>query len=119
MELFFLYCIKHTVADLALQRYFVSRSVKQFYLNRAAQLHYLHHSILTFLVSLFFVDLHFAILLGLLDHIAHWHIDFVKSYVKHKYNIVESKREFWLLQTLDQSLHITTYYCLFLLVATA
>lgn len=118
MELFFWYCIKHTIADLALQRYFVTGSVKHFYFNLRAQIHYLHHSLLTFIISAFFVDFQIALMLGIIDHIAHWHIDFSKTYIKKKYNIIESNREFWLLQTIDQSLHITTYYFLFLLVAS-
>ena len=117
--LFLLYAIKHGFADLALQRYFVSGSSKETYFNKKAQLHYLHHSVLTAIISAFFFDIQIAVLLGIVDHLAHWHIDYAKTIVKLKYNIVESKKSFWLLQTADQSLHFITYYFLILLGSIA
>jgi len=113
---FFLLLLKHTVADLMLQRYFVSGANKQNYLDSYSQRHYTHHSVLTFFIALFFTDITMAITLAILDHIAHWHIDFTKTSIIRKFNFNTQNKIFWALQSADQSLHFATYYFLTLLL---
>jgi len=113
---FFLLLVKHTVADLMLQRYFVRGANKQKYLDLYSQTHYLHHSVLTLLIALFFVDFKFAVVLCVIDHIAHWHIDFAKTSIIKKFEITTQHKAYWALQSTDQSLHFATYYFLTLLL---
>lgn len=105
--------VKHTLCDLALQK--LSYSDKSIYLGRQAHTHYLHHGLGSLLVG-FLIDWQFAMLIGVVDYILHWHIDHAKTLVRKRLKYTDKDYEFWLLQTLDQTLHFATYY-VFLLVA--
>ena len=68
--------IKHAFADLAIQRLFPSDKTQ--YLNKNAHTHYFHHGVGTFLAGLIIV-VKFAFLIGFLDYLIHWHVDYYKS----------------------------------------
>jgi len=108
----FLLTIKHTVCDLALQRLFPAD--KKFYFDPPAHTHYFHHGLGSFLVGLMF-GVPFAVAIGVIDYFAHWHIDYAKTIVRDKYNMISSEDRYWVLQTADQALHFATYYCFVLL----
>ena len=109
----FLLTLKHTICDLAVQRLFPSN--KTIYFSKDAHIHYFHHGIGTFLAGLMF-NVPFAFVIGIIDYILHWHIDYTKSIIRHKYSWTITDDEYWVLQTFDQALHFATYY-LFLVMA--
>ena len=74
------------------------------------QTHYLHHSVLTLLITLNFTSIPLAIAVALLDHIAHWHIDFWKSICVKMFRVNRSSGTFFRIQSLDQMLHFLTYF---------
>ena len=84
--LFVLMC-KHAVADLAIQS-FRKPTTKRLYFNKGLHWHSLDHGILTFIVLLFWVSPISALGYAMLDYVAHWHIDWTKSNINHKFNIV-------------------------------
>tara|TARA_E500000178_G_scaffold340056_1_gene382319 strand:- start:423 stop:797 length:375 start_codon:yes stop_codon:yes gene_type:complete len=109
----FLLTVKHTVCDLALQRLFPAD--KSFYFNKAAHTHYFHHGLGSFFIGLMFSP-YFAVAIGLLDYLIHWHVDHWKTLVRNHYGWKQEQDQFWILQTCDQILHFLTYY-LFVLLA--
>ena len=58
----------------------------------------------------------FAVAIGVIDYFAHWHIDYVKTLIKNRFELTTDDNAFWVLQSIDQALHFATYY-LFLLIA--
>lgn len=105
--LFFL-LIKHTIADLGLQGY-ISGTSKRFYFDKKLWVHGIHHGLGTISVAVFFVDINTAILLGILDLVLHWQIDYIKSkYIQYK-ELKSADRHFWWVQSIDQALHYCCY----------
>jgi hypothetical protein len=77
--------------------------------------HSLWHGVLTAGVFYFFIPALWAIFLGLVDFLLHYHID----YVKMRYGEQDiSKKEFWKHLGLDQLAHQITYILL-IAIATA
>jgi hypothetical protein len=109
----FLLTVKHTVCDLALQRLFPAD--KKFYFNAPAHTHYFHHGLGSFLVGLM-IGLPFALLIGVIDYFLHWHIDHFKTLIRDHYKMISTEDRYWVLQTVDQALHFSTYY-VFVLIA--
>ncbi len=107
VNLLFFLVIKHCIADLAIQKLFPSNKLQ--YLNKDAHKHYLHHALGSFIVGVFF-NLYFAALIFVLDYLIHWHVDFVKTHVRKYYDLQERDYMFWVLQSVDQALHFSTYY---------
>ncbi len=105
--LFLLVC-KHAVADLAVQS-FRKPSKKRLYLNKGLHIHAVDHSVLTFAVLVFFVNPMAAIAYAIIDYIAHWHIDWIKSNILWLFGISREGKGFWRLQTFDQIFHFATY----------
>ena len=113
LELFVLLSIKHAVADLMLQsmKYNPGSKKKSEY-PLGGQWHYLDHSALTFCVFIFFVPWQVAIMAAVVDHIAHWHIDYCKQrYIEWKKVKIRSMA-YWNAATIDQIMHFVTYYIL-------
>ena len=108
----FLLTVNHTICDLALHRLFPAD--KKFYFNPPAHIHYFHHGLGSFLAGLMF-GVPFAVTIGVIDYFAHWQIDYVKTVIRDKYNMISSEDRYWFLQTADQALHFFTYYCFVLL----
>ena len=105
--LFALMC-KHAVADLAIQS-FRSPSKKRLWLNKGLHLHAVDHAVLTFIVLLFWVNPWLALGYALIDYVAHWHIDWLKSNILWIFGIPREGKGFWRLQTVDQILNYSTY----------
>jgi len=110
--LFFLYTIKHTLCDLALQK--LSWSDKSIYFDKEANKHYFHHGVGSFLVG-FVISWEYAVLVGIADYLIHWQIDHFKTRIKNYLGYTDRDYGFWVLQTADQALHFATYYCFVLL----
>lgn len=112
--LLFLLVIKHSFADLFLQTY--NKNIdKTKYLGNG-QKHYLQHSFLTLLITLNFTSIWLAIAVAVLDHIAHWHIDFWKSLCVRMFHVDRASGKFFRIQTLDQMLHFLTYFIIVAIV---
>jgi hypothetical protein len=109
MELvyFFMLLLKHSIADIGIQRH-LGWMGKQNYKSKKAQLHYVSHGIGTFLI-LIPSGLVPAVLASLVDWIAHWHIDYAKSKANNHFELSQSNIAYWWLLTLDQLLHYLTY----------
>ena len=107
MELILLLLIKHAICDLAIQRWhgWAGIGPKYYWFRLKSQKHYLEHGLGTFLVFMLFVDPYTALCAALCDWIAHWHIDFTKSNVNRYFNWRDKDQGFWVLVTIDQSLH--------------
>lgn len=104
----FLLILKHAIADVGIQRH-LGIQKKHEWLSKKAQLHYLTHGIGTFIV-LSPIDFIIAFIAGIIDWIAHWHIDFVKTNINNKYELNNTDYAYWWLLTVDQVLHYTTYF---------
>lgn len=117
MELTFLLALlwKHAVVDIGIQR-LQGNLHKYNYRSKRAQQHYGAHGIATFLVALFFVGPITALIAGVFDWIAHWHIDYAKSNTMMRFEINSTNQAYWWMLTLDQMLHYLTYYLIILLV---
>lgn len=113
--LLFLLIIKHSFADLFLQT-FNKNIDKTKYLGNG-QIHYFQHSVLTFLIAINFTSIWVALIVSLLDHLAHWHVDFWKSLCVKMFRIDRSSGCFFRIQTLDQMLHFSTYFAIVALIA--
>ena len=100
---------KHFIVDFLLQTKF-QYSNKGIYGHPGGALHALLHCIGTFLVLVFFVSPHTAILLGFADGVIHYHIDWAKTNLNAKLGYGPTTHEqFWWLLGLDQYLHALTY----------
>ena len=103
--------LKHAIVDIGIQAYQTNLS-KADYTSLKAHYHYAPHGIGTFLVFVTFVNPVVALIAGILDWIAHWHIDFVKSSVVKHGNLEKYTPKWYWATTVDQILHYTTYYLL-------
>ena len=111
LTIFLFFLVKHTICDLMLQGTWRLRANKTPYIRSPrAHGHYLVHGVGTVLLLLWFCNPYIALCVGIVDYIAHWHIDWFKS------NFIEwsgwrfPTPGFWWLQALDQTLHFVTYY---------
>ena len=107
--------LKHAVVDIGLQRH-QGQLFKANYRSKRAQYHYIPHGIGTFVAFIFFTGPITAIIAGILDWLAHWQIDFLKSSAVKHLKIVPQSKQWWWLTTVDQILHYLTYYLIILLV---
>jgi len=108
MEFLFALVVKHAIADLGMQSHMGPRPKHKYF--GSGHEHYLHHGFLTCLVSAFFFDLQTAALIGLIDYVAHWHIDFSKHHVNRIFKLQPKSTPWWWMNVLDQCLHFATYY---------
>jgi hypothetical protein len=107
MNLFLALLIKHFIVDIGVQS-LIPATPKHNYFS--GHLHYFHHGVGAFLATMFVVPIQYAMLIGVLDYIAHWHID----WAKHHLNIIlEAKPRsevWWWTMVLDQIVHVLFYY---------
>lgn len=116
-----LFVLKHFVVDFLLQNKFQLNN-KGDYLHFGGILHSLLHGIataaivyyMTYKVFIFAFDL--AVVLGFIDYVIHYHIDWAKVNINKKFNFHPGTSEFWVLLGLDQFLHYFTYILIILLV---
>lgn len=107
--------IKHAICDMYLQnkRSFTDKSK---YIGEC-HTHYLDHFLATLLVChLFAIPIEFSFFLASIDYIAHWHIDYTKTKIIRFFKISLHSIVFWLLQTIDQILHYSTYFLIVYIV---
>ena len=104
--------VKHAIADLALQSRFNHSKYgdKKNLTDKKLWFHSLDHAGLTVLVSLFFVGLFPALLLGLVDFVLHAIIDYVKRVYTLKKKIGYDSKRFWQIQSIDQVAHYSCYF---------
>ncbi len=102
--------VKHAVADFFLQRSFMFKD-KHIYAGPGGITHASIHGFLTFLaVVICLPNLWlFAVLFGLVDAVAHYHIDYVKSNWNVKTQAAPSETRYWYAFGLDQMAHSLTY----------
>lgn len=101
-----LFGVKHFIADFVLQFDYMLGQ-KGTYGAAGGVDHAGIHGGLTVLVLLLFVNPMTALLLGLLDMILHYHIDWAKTNLSR--GLSTSDRRFWIWLGADQGLHYLTY----------
>lgn len=75
--------------------------------------HSFKHGVGTAIVFAMFINVFFAIAIGIIDALIHYHVDYVKSYYGEK-NI--NSKKFWNQFGLDQLAHYTTYLLLLAII---
>jgi len=109
VEFFLVLMIKHFIVDLGFQQYLGPRAKLQWVGD--GHTHYLHHGISTMFIALWFVP-EIAVVIGLLDYVIHWHIDWGKHHLNKFLNCEARSITWWWTSVLDQCLHVLTYYFL-------
>jgi hypothetical protein len=103
---------KHFICDFPLQKAYMYKN-KGTYLHPGGLLHAGIHGVGTALaVFLIMPPLGalFALKMGLLDSLIHYHVDWAKVKIGAKYDLKPDNSEwFWILLGLDQFLHFLTY----------
>jgi hypothetical protein len=108
--------VKHWYID------FVNQSMEEvngkgIYGNAHGIMHSLKHGIGTFVVMwLFIADPLFAITLGFIDFVLHYHIDWAKININKRWNYTVENPKFWAWLGADQLAHSLTYLGLVWLV---
>ncbi len=113
--LLFMLVIKHALADLVLQ----SRLTTGDKSNLKSPKGYIHaadHSLLTFVVCIFFTGILNAILIALLDFVLHFLIDYIKTRSVRRFNVQVNTSTFWVVQGIDQIAHYSCYFLYVLLL---
>tara|TARA_B110000444_G_scaffold223651_1_gene226366 strand:+ start:2638 stop:3009 length:372 start_codon:yes stop_codon:yes gene_type:complete len=100
--------LKHIFADYYIQVNFMFKD-KHKYGSWGGVSHAGVHGLLTALCFTPFVSVSNAFLFGLLDFIAHYHIDYVKSNYTYSYPMQPSEHKYWVVHGTDQLFHILTY----------
>tara|TARA_A100001015_G_C14511486_1_gene526800 strand:- start:74 stop:457 length:384 start_codon:yes stop_codon:yes gene_type:complete len=113
--------VKHSIADYFLQTSWMIEE-KADYGKAGGLFHAGEHGVLSIIVLLFFINPFFAILLGLLDFILHYHIDWTKSnYLRGRFSFSpipmdSDDPQYWWAMGLDQLAHYLTYALMVLIV---
>ena len=107
--------IKHAIVDIGIQGMQGPLNKANYY-SKLAQYHYGLHGIATFFVALMFVGPVTALLAGIIDWLAHWHIDFVKSTLVKRSPYVKYGKVWLWLTSIDQLCHYITYYSIIVLL---
>ena len=99
---------KHFIVDFPLQNSYQYLN-KGTYGHPGGLLHSSLHGLSTMLVVWFFAPLA-SVLMGVIDAVVHYHIDWAKMKLNSKFNWKpESSNKFWYLLGFDQYLHALTY----------
>jgi len=108
---------KHFIIDFPLQTKY-QWSNKGTYGHPGGVLHAILHGIGTHaIIYLIFSDSVVAFVLGLIDAVVHYHIDWAKMNLNARYKLGPTTSEkFWWLVGLDQYLHALTYIGFFILL---
>ena len=107
MELLFALVIKHFIVDIGIQSH-ITGSPKHKYFS--GHLHYFHHGVGAFFATLFVVPLQYALLIGILDYVVHWHIDWLKHHLNREIKAEVRSSKWWWTMVLDQIAHTFFYY---------
>lgn len=102
--------LKHFIVDFPLQAFPYQYKNKGTCGHPGGLLHSGLHAWATYLVIFLFFDWPIAIMLGLLDGVIHYHIDWAKMNLNKKLGFAPNTHEqFWVLLGFDQFLHSLTY----------
>jgi hypothetical protein len=116
LNIFILLLIKHAIVDIGIQRMQTNLN-KISYKSHRAHYHYGSHGLGTFIVFMLFTGPVTALIAGLLDWVAHWHIDWAKHTILKKLPTVKSHSiSWWWVTAIDQIFHYLTYYLLVILL---
>ena len=113
--LLFMLIIKHALADLVLQSRLTSGDKS----NLKSWKGYIHagdHGLLTFVVLLFFTSFENSVIIGMLDYVLHFLIDYIKTVLVRRFGVVQNTRTFWIVQGVDQIAHYSCYFLYVLLL---
>ena len=109
MNIFLVLMIKHFIVDIGIQSH-IPGSPKHKYFS--GHLHYFHHGVGAFLATLFVVPIQYAMLIGVIDYIAHWHIDWAKHHLNREIKAEVRSERWWWTMVLDQCIHTFCYYAI-------
>jgi hypothetical protein len=108
--------LKHTVADYMLQYRWMWED-KAYYGKFGGLVHAGFHGALTSIILLFLgIPVLYSFALGLLDAVAHYHIDYVKSNWIRKNSPIPNSQMYWIMHGIDQFLHFLTYVAISTLI---
>ncbi|MDA8847304.1 DUF3307 domain-containing protein [bacterium] len=100
---------KHMVADYYTQYSWMMRG-KGTYGAFGGLAHSGWHGILTLMVLNFLgINFWWALLMGLLDSVVHYHIDYVKTNIWKSRDYTPEDHAYWMIHGTDQFLHLMTY----------
>lgn len=102
--------VKHAIADFFLQRSFMFKD-KHIYAGLGGISHACIHGFLTFVAIVICLphSWFFAVMLGKMDAVLHYHIDYIKSSWNVKTKAGPSENRYWYAFGLDQMAHFLTY----------
>ena len=112
LTLFTLLILKHFIIDFPTQTPYQWMN-KGTYGHPGGILHAALHGIGTFLCFALFFVTPFALIVGVIDMVVHYHVDWAKMNINKKYGWkADAHPEFWILLGLDQLAHYLTYVAL-------
>ena len=83
------------------------------YGNAHGLMHSIKHGAVTCAIfAVAFYDLPFGMIIGFIDFVLHYHIDWAKMNINRRYNYTIDKPEFWAWLGADQLAHSLTYLAL-------
>jgi len=101
--------IKHTLADYFFQYSWMIKD-KGTYGAPGGLAHSGLHGILTLIVLVLFgIPFVFSLMLGILDSVIHYHIDYLKSNIWKNKKLTPADQQFWVAHGTDQFAHFLTY----------
>lgn len=110
-----LLCIKHFIVDFPLQKPYHYQN-KGIYGHPGGIQHALYHGVGTTLCFIWWAPFA-SVIIGAIDGLIHYHIDWAKVHLNTKYNLTPTNSEkFWWLLGADQLAHYLTYIFLVSLV---
>ena len=115
LQLITLLMIKHVVADYFMQYSWMIKDKATY--GASGGIHHANwHGVLTFVVlQLCGIGWPFALALGILDAVIHYHIDYVKSNVWKSRGYGPQDQMYWVTHGIDQLAHFMTYIGIILL----
>jgi len=118
--IFFMLQLKHFILDFVLQPPYEYLN-KGTYGHPGGVRHAVKHGVGTFVVMFFFIselDPAYFLILGILDGIVHYHIDWAKMKLNKIKGWSPKDYEFWVLMGLDQYAHQLTYILIVMIMFT-
>ena len=122
--LFFLLIVKHFICDFGLQGRLKYIHDKHLLTSAKGHFHALDHAVGTALVFLFVSSWALAqgqkifttiIVFAMLDYVLHFMIDWLKNNFVKANGWKQESRQFWILTSIDQSLHAVCYFLIVIL----
>ena len=108
MELLLALVIKHFIVDIGVQSMIPATPKHEYFRGHR---HYIQHGVGAVVVSVLLVDPVTALVIGLLDYVVHWHIDFAKHHLNRWIYAKVRTPKWWWTMVLDQIAHTFFYYC--------